>query len=137
MKRVWADDNKYEKWLAVELAVCEAWCEEGVIPEDDMTRLRAAKYDPQRMDEIFQTTRHDVTAFISSITESMGPEGRWLHLGLTSNDMLDTGLDLQIGEAGELLLLELDQAIAALREQSLKHKDTLMMGRTHGSTPSR
>lgn len=132
MKRVWADENKYEKWLAVELAVCEAWCEEGVIPEDDMTRLRAAKYDSQRMDEIFQTTRHDVTAFISSITESMGPEGRWLHLGLTSNDMLDTGLDLQIGEAGELLLRELDQAIAALREQSLKHKDTLMMGRTHG-----
>ncbi len=132
MKRVWADDNKYEKWLAVELAVCEAWCEEGVIPEDDMTRLRTAKYNPQRMDEIFQTTRHDVTAFISSITESMGPEGRWLHLGLTSNDMLDTGLDLQIGEAGELLLNELDQAIAALREQSLKHKDTLMMGRTHG-----
>ena len=132
MKRVWADDNKYEKWLAVELAVCEAWCEEGVIPEDDMTRLRAAKYDSQRMDEIFQTTRHDVTAFISSITEFMGPEGRWLHLGLTSNDMLDTGLDLQIGEAGELLLRELDQAIAALREQSLKHKDTLMMGRTHG-----
>ena len=132
MKRVWADDNKYEKWLAVELAVCEAWCEEGVIPEDDMTRLRAAKYDSQRMDEIFQTTRHDVTAFISSITESMGPEGRWLHLGLTSNDMLDTGLDLQIGEAGELLLRELDRAIAALRELSLKHKDTLMMGRTHG-----
>ena len=132
MKRVWADDNKYEKWLAVELAVCEAWCEEGVIPEDDMTRLRAAKYDSQRMDEIFQTTRHDVTAFISSITESMGPEGRWLHLGLTSNDMLDTGLDLQIGEAGELLLRELDQAIAALRELSLKHKNTLMMGRTHG-----
>ena len=132
MKRVWADDNKYEKWLAVELAVCEAWCEGGVIPEDDMTRLRAAKYDSQRMDEIFQTTRHDVTAFISSITESMGPEGRWLHLGLTSNDMLDTGLNLQVGEAGELLLGELDQAIAALREQSLKHKDTLMMGRTHG-----
>ena len=132
MKRVWADDNKYEKWLAVELAVCEAWCEEGVIPADDMARLRAAKYDPQRMDEIFQTTRHDVTAFISSITQSMGPEGRWLHLGLTSSDMLDTGLDLQLGEAGKLLLNELDRAIAALREQSLNHKDTLMMGRTHG-----
>ena len=132
MKRVWADDNKYEKWLSVELAACEAWCEEGVIPEDDMARLRAAKYDPQRMDEIFQTTRHDVTAFISSITESMGPEGRWLHLGLTSNDMLDTGQNLQVGEAGELLVAELEQAIAALREQSLNHKDTLMMGRTHG-----
>ena len=132
MKRVWADDNKYEKWLAVELAVCEAWCEEGVIPEDDMGRLRTAKYDPQRMDEIFQTTRHDVTAFISSITESMGSEGRWLHLGLTSNDMLDTGQNLQMGEAGKLLLAELDSAIAALREQSLNHKDTLIMGRTHG-----
>ena len=132
MKRVWSDDNKYEKWLAVELAACEAWCEEGVIPEDDLSRLRGAKYDPKRMDEIFQTTRHDVTAFISSITESMGPEGRWLHLGLTSNDMLDTGQNLQVGEAGELLLAELDLAIAALRQQSLNHKDTLMMGRTHG-----
>ncbi len=132
MKRVWADDNKYEKWLAVELAVCEAWCEEGVIPEDDLARLRGAKYDPQRMDEIFQTTRHDVTAFITSITEALGPEGRWLHLGLTSSDMLDTGLGLQLGEAGALLLGELDRAIVALKEQSLNHKDTLMMGRTHG-----
>ena len=132
MKRVWSDDNKYEKWLAVELAVCEAWCAEGVIPHEDMARLRAAKYDPQRMDEIFQTTRHDVTAFISSITGSMGPEGRWLHLGLTSSDMLDTGLDLQLTEAGGLLLDEVDRASAALAEQALRHKDTLMMGRTHG-----
>ena len=132
MKQVWSDDNKYEKWLAVELAVCEAWCEEGVIPEDDMSRLRSAKYDSGRMDEIFQTTRHDVTAFISSITEAMGPEGRWLHLGLTSNDMLDTGQNLQVAEAGELLMTELERAIAALREQSLNHKDTLIMGRTHG-----
>ena len=132
MKRVWSDDNKYEKWLAVELAACEAWCEEGVIPVEDMAGLRKAKYDPQRMDEIFQTTRHDVTAFISSITGTMGPEGRWLHLGLTSSDMLDTGLDLQLVEAGGLLLEEVDKAIAALAEQALRHKDTLMMGRTHG-----
>ena len=132
MKRVWSDDNKYEKWLAVELAACEAWCEEGVIPVEDMAGLRKAKYDPQRMDEIFQTTRHDVTAFISSITGTMGPEGRWLHLGLTSSDMLDTGLDLQLVEAGGLLLEEVDKAIAALAEQAMRHKDTLMMGRTHG-----
>ena len=132
MKRVWSDDNKYEKWLAVELAVCEAWCDEGVIPSEDMARLRSARYDPQRMDEIFQTTRHDVTAFISSITGTIGPEGRWLHLGLTSSDMLDTGLDLQLVEAGGLLLEEMDRAIAALAEQALRHKDTLMMGRTHG-----
>ena len=132
MKRVWSDDNKYEKWLAVELAVCEAWCEEGVIPQEDMVRLRIAKYDPQRMDEIFSTTRHDVTAFISSITGNLGPEGRWLHLGLTSSDMLDTGLDLQLMEAGEILLEEVDRAISALAARALEHKDTLMMGRTHG-----
>ena len=132
MKRVWSDDNKYEKWLEVELAVCEAWCEEGVIPPEDMTRLRSAKYDAQRMDEIFETTRHDVTAFISSITGTLGPEGRWLHLGLTSSDMLDTGLDLQLVEAGGLLLGEVDRAVAALADQALLHKDTLMMGRTHG-----
>ena len=132
MKRVWTDDNKYEKWLAVELAVCEAWCEEGVIPPEDMVRLRTAKYDSQRMDEIFQTTRHDVTAFISSITGTLGPEGRWLHLGLTSSDMLDTGLDLQLVEAGSLLLEEVERAIAALADQAIRHKDTLMMGRTHG-----
>jgi len=132
MKRVWADDNKYQQWLAIQLAVCEAWRDEGVIPDDDLARLRQAQYDPQRMDEIFQTTRHDVTAFISSITESMGAEGRWLHLGLTSSDMLDTALNLQLGEAGALLLSELDRAIAALRRQALQHKDTLMMGRTHG-----
>ena len=132
MKRVWSDDNKYEKWLEVELAVCEAWCEEGVIPAEDMALLRAAKYDAERMDEIFQTTRHDVTAFISSITGSMGSEGRWLHLGLTSSDMLDTGMGLQLVEAGGLLLHEVDLAISALAEQALRHKDTLVMGRTHG-----
>ena len=132
MKRVWSDDNKYEKWLAVELAVCEAWCEEGVIPHEDMVRLRIAKYDPQRMDEIFSTTRHDVTAFISSITGNLGPEGRWLHLGLTSSDMLDTGLDLQLMEAGGILLDEVDRATSALAARALEHKDTLMMGRTHG-----
>lgn len=132
MKRVWSDDNKYEKWLAVELAVCEAWCAEGVIPPEDMALLRTAEYDPQRMDEIFQTTRHDVTAFISSITGTLGQEGRWLHLGLTSSDMLDTGQGLQLVEAGELLLGEVDRAIAALSEQAIRHKDTLMMGRTHG-----
>ena len=101
-------------------------------PPEDMALLRTARYDPHRMDEIFQTTRHDVTAFISSITGSMGAEGRWLHLGLTSSDMLDTGLDLQLVEAGGLLMEEIDRAISALSKQALQYKDTLMMGRTHG-----
>jgi adenylosuccinate lyase len=132
MKRVWADENKYRKWLQVELAVCEAWTEEGVIPGEDMARLRQAEYHHERMMEIFETTRHDVTAFLTSITEGIGPEGRWLHLGLTSSDMLDTAQALQMGEAGELLLGDLDEALQALRGQALLHKDTIMMGRTHG-----
>ena len=93
MKKVWSDENKYGQWLQVELAVAEAWVEEGVIPLEDMTLLRNAKYNHRRMMEIFDTTKHDVTAFLTSVTESMGPEGRWLHLGMTSNDMLDTGIN--------------------------------------------
>ncbi|MCS5669139.1 MAG: adenylosuccinate lyase [Dehalococcoidia bacterium] len=132
MKQVWSDENKYLKWMAVELAACEAWAAEGVIPQEDMAKLRGAEYNHGRMMELFETTRHDVTAFLSSVTESMGPEGRWLHLGLTSNDMLDTGLNLQLVEAGALLQTELDQAIAALAAKAVEHKDTLAMGRTHG-----
>ena len=132
MKQVWSDENKYRKWLTVELAACEAWTAEGVIPEEDMAKLRGAEYNHARMAELFETTRHDVTAFITSITESLGPEGRWLHLGMTSSDMLDTGLNLQMGEAGALLQSELDRAIAALGEKAVLHKDTLAMGRTHG-----
>ena len=132
MKRVWSDENKYRNWLQVELAVCEAWTEEGVIPAEDMERLRHARYNHQRMTEIFETTRHDVTAFLSSITEGLGPEGRWLHLGLTSSDLLDTAQALQFTEAGGLLLQDLDDAIQSLREQAITYKDTVMMGRTHG-----
>ena len=132
MKRVWSDENKYAQWLQVELAVAEAWVEEGVIPEEDMARLRQSEYNHQRMMEIFETTRHDVTAFLTSITENLGPEGRWLHLGMTSSDMLDTAQALQLVESGDLLLEDLDQAIQVLGEQSVKYKDTMMMGRTHG-----
>ena len=132
MKRVWSDENKYQKWLDVELAVAEAWTEEGVIPADDMALLREAKYNHQRMMAIFETTRHDVTAFLSSITETMGPEGRWLHLGMTSSDMLDTAQGLQMVEAGDLILEELDGAIQTLATQAVNYKNTLMMGRTHG-----
>ena len=132
MKRVWSDENKYRMWLDVELAVCEAWTEAGVVPLADMERLRGATYNHQRMMEIFETTRHDVTAFLRSITETLGPEGRWLHLGMTSSDMLDTGQALQLVAAADLLLGEIDAAIAAVKEQAIRHKDTLMMGRTHG-----
>ena len=132
MKKVWSDENKYQKWLDVELAVAEAWTEEGVIPLEDMERLRPVQYNHHRMMELFETTRHDVTAFLSSITEGIGPEGRWLHLGMTSSDMLDTAQSLQMVEAGQLLQQELSQAIETLEKQAVAYKDTIMMGRTHG-----
>ncbi|MSQ06474.1 MAG: adenylosuccinate lyase [Dehalococcoidia bacterium] len=132
MKRVWSEENKYQKWLEVELAACEAWAEEGVIPQDDIANLRRAKYNHKRMMELFETTRHDVTAFLTSITEGLGPEGRWLHLGLTSSDMLDTAQALQMVESGQLLLQDLDEAIEAVAKQALRYQETLMMGRTHG-----
>ena len=132
MKQVWSDENKYQKWLDVELAVVEAWADQGVVPQDDMVRLRQAKYNHQRMMEIFETTRHDVTAFLTSITEQIGPEGRWLHLGMTSSDMLDTAQALQMVEAGNLLSKDLDEAIEVCAAQAVAYKDTIMMGRTHG-----
>ena len=132
MKRVWSEDNKYEKWLLVELAVCEAWTEEGVIPLEDMVLLRNAKYDSRLMQEILVTVHHETNAFLSSITNGLGPEGRWLHLGLTSSDKLDTALGLQLTDAGEILLEDMDEAIQALKTQAVTHKDTVMMGRTHG-----
>ena len=132
MKKVWSDENKSELWLKVELAVCEAWTQEGVIPQEDMELLRGAKYNHARMMEILAVVRHETNAFLSSVTEGLGPEGRWLHLGLTSSDKLDTALGLQLGEAGAILLQDMDDAIGALETQAVKHKDTIMMGRTHG-----
>ncbi len=132
MKRVWSDENKYDKWLAVELAVCEAWAEAGVIPQEDMARLRNARHNLKRLNEIFERTRHDVTAFTRSITESLGEEGRWIHHGLTSSDVIDTAQSLQMVEAADLLLEEVDALRTVLQRRALESKDTLMMGRTHG-----
>ena len=132
MKRVWSDENKYNKWLLVELAVCEAWTAEGVIPPEDMAKLRRATYDIHRLNEVLERTRHEVTAFLRSVTEGLGPEGRWLHLGLTSSDVWDTATGLQLMDAADLLEEEIDNLLAVLRSRALEHKDTVMMGRTHG-----
>ena len=132
MKEVWSDQSRYDKWLQVELAVCEAWATEGVIPAEDMEKLRHARYDPDLLEQIFQRTRHDVTAFLQSVTAHLGPEGRWLHLGLTSNDIIDTAQCMQLRSAADILLEDIDVLLAELERRALEHKDTLMMGRTHG-----
>ena len=132
MKKVWSDENKYNKWLLVELAVCEAWTQEGVIPEADMASLRNVNYDPVRLNEILNITKHDMTAFLRSITENIGPEGRWLHFGLTTSDVWDTATSLQLLEATDLLEKELDTLISRLSELAINERHTLMIGRTHG-----
>ena len=132
MKQVWSDENKYDKWLLIELAVCEAWTQTGMIPAEDMEKLRVATYDIERLNEILRVTKHDMTAFLGSMTEQLGPEGRWLHLGLTTSDVWDTATSLQMVDAADALNEEIDACIETLANRAREHKDTLMMGRTHG-----
>ena len=132
MKLVWSDESKYAKWLRVELAVCEAWTEAGVIPAEDMEKLRRATFNQELMDDAFRRTRHDVTAFLHSVTSTLGDEGRWVHLGLTSSDVLDTALGLQMVEAADLLLKDMACLSQAVSCKALAYKDTPIMGRTHG-----
>ena len=132
MKAVWSEESKFDQWLLVELAVCEAWTDEGMIPPEDMARLRHATYDMGRLEEILKRTRHDQTAFQQSITEGLGPEGRWLHLGLTTSDVWDTATSLQLVAAADLLDEEVEKLLEVLKARALEHKDTIMMGRTHG-----
>ena len=132
MKALWSEDGKYDRWLSVELAACEAWTTEGTIPQADMAKLRSAAWDMPKLQEKFEETRHDMTAFLYSVTSGLGPEGRWVHLGLTSNDVWDTATGLQLRDAGKLLLDGVDALIAAIGARAIEHKHTLIMGRTHG-----
>ncbi|MDE0744505.1 MAG: lyase family protein, partial [SAR202 cluster bacterium] len=130
MKSVWSDKNKYDKWLKIEIAVCEAWNKAGLIPDDDIVKIRKANYDFDLFYEILDRTKHDMTAFLQSTTANLGPEGRWLHQGLTTSDVWDTATSLQLVEAAQLLDFELEQLESALKHTAVKHKNTLMMGRT-------
>jgi len=132
MKRVWSDENKFDKWLDVEIAVCEAWADLDVIPRQDVPKIKMARVNLKRMEEILQETHHDMTAFLGAVAESLGDESRFIHLGLTSSDVIDTALSLQLVEAGEILMQDIKELISVLAEKALKHKYTPMIGRTHG-----
>jgi adenylosuccinate lyase len=132
MATVWSIRHKTDTWLRVELLVCEGWAREGVIPADAMEKIRHAAYNMQRMREIEQETHHDVIAFLRSIQEQLGSEGRYIHLGLTSSDVLDTGLAVQLKEAGVLLTSSLRELVRVVEQAAVKYKYTLMAGRTHG-----
>jgi adenylosuccinate lyase len=130
---IWTDKGKYDSWLQVELAVVDAWTKRGVIPEEDRDAIRSgADYDIDRIDEIERTTHHDVIAFLTSVAEHVGPASRWVHLGMTSSDMLDTALALQMKQAGKILIDGVDPLMDALKEKALQYKDLPSIGRTHG-----
>ncbi len=132
MKRIWSDETKFDKWLKVEIAVCEAWAKLGVIPREAVPKIKLARVNIKRMEEILKETHHDMTAFLGSVSESVGDESRFIHLGLTSSDVIDTALSLQLVESAELLSQDMKELISVLAEMAIKHKYTAMMGRTHG-----
>ena len=132
MAAIWSATHKTDMWLEIELLVCEAWAREGIIPRDAIEKIRTARYDAQRMQEIEQETHHDIISFLRSIQEQLGSEGRFIHLGLTSSDVLDTGLAMQLKEAGVLLSKSLSELIETVTQATIRYKYTLMVGRTHG-----
>jgi len=134
MARIWSEEAKLVRWLDVELAALEAWAEVGVVPRSAVDEIVAAASppSPQRVAEIEARTHHDVAAFVDAVAEQLGDAGRWFHYGLTSSDVLDTALSLQLGEAGALLLEGLERAQAAVLQRAEEHRHTLTIGRTHG-----
>ncbi|HKV83876.1 MAG TPA: adenylosuccinate lyase [Ktedonobacterales bacterium] len=132
MGAVWSEDNKLDTWLRVEILVCEGWAREGAIAAEDIAKIRDASYDLARAHEIERETHHDVISFLRSVQERLGPEGRLLHLGLTSSDVLDTALAVQLVQAGALLRTALDTLLETVSQAAVRYRHTLMVGRTHG-----
>jgi adenylosuccinate lyase len=132
MKRIWSEENKFNKWLEVEIAACDAWAELGTVPREAIPKIKLAKCNLKRMEEILKETHHDMTAFLGSVAESLGDESRFVHLGLTSSDVIDTALSLQMVEASELLNQDIKNLISVLAQKAIEHKYTVMIGRTHG-----
>jgi len=133
MTAVWSQENKYRKWLDVEVAACEAMVKLGKVPSEAVENIKAkAVINVDRIDEIEKVTKHDVIAFVSSLTEVIGEDGRFIHMGLTSSDVLDTALAVQLKEAAEILLDDLDELLAVLKRRAFEHKNTVMIGRSHG-----
>ncbi len=132
MKRVWSDENKFDKWLQVEIAACEAWAELGVVPQSALLPIRKAKVNLKRMNEILKETHHDMTAFLGAVAEGLGEESRFIHFGMTSSDVMDTALSLQMVEATDILAEDIRDLTNVLTGMAVKYKLTPMIGRTHG-----
>ncbi|MGI8905612.1 MAG: adenylosuccinate lyase [Candidatus Sumerlaeaceae bacterium] len=133
MFKLWSEQTKFESWLDVELAACEAWAATGKIPADDLKAIRdKAKFDVARIEELDRKLHHDVIAFTTNLAENIGPSSRFVHMGLTSTDVVDTAQSLRLRKAGQLILVEINNLITILHNFAYQHKHTVMIGRTHG-----
>jgi adenylosuccinate lyase len=133
MSAVWAEESKLGRWLEVEIAVCRAWNRRGVVPDADLAQIEGrAGFSLERTLEIERTTNHDVVAFLTDVAEHVGPASRWIHYGMTSSDVLDTGLGLAIRRGGDLLIAGQGRLTAVLKDLALRHRDVVAVGRTHG-----
>jgi adenylosuccinate lyase len=133
MGRIWSEQRRYETWLQVEVAAAEAMAEAGIVPPDAARDLNEkGAFDVARIEEIEKVTQHDVIAFTTAVAEHVGPSARWLHFGLTSSDVVDTAQAIQMREACDVLLTDLDALLSAIKERALEHRRTPMIGRTHG-----
>src|SRR5437867_3568745 len=133
MSRIWSDQNRFATWLKVEIAATEALAERGIVPKEALAAIKErARFDVGRIDAIEKEVQHDVIAFVSDVAASVGPEGRWLHYGLTSSDVVDTALAMLMGEACGLILDDVAMLLAVLRDRAHEFKHAPMIGRTHG-----
>ncbi len=133
MGRIWESENRYAKWLQVEIVACEAMAKEGLIPQQAFDNIKSkANFSVERILEIEEETKHDVIAFLTSVAEYVGPDSRYIHLGLTSSDILDTSFALLLREAMELIIRETSAFMEVIKEKAQEHKYTVMIGRSHG-----
>lgn len=133
MTKIWSPENKYQKWLDVEILACEAMAKLGKIPTNALKNIKKnVSINVERIDEIEKITKHDVIAFLTSLTEKVGEDGRFIHMGLTSSDVLDTSLAVQLKESAEILLTDIDHLLVVLKRRAFENKNTLMIGRSHG-----
>ncbi len=133
MKEKWTQQAKYDAWLKVEKAAVQAWNKLGLVPDDDCEKIiKNASFDVERIDEIEKTTRHDVIAFLTSVSESLGEESRWVHYGMTSSDCIDTAVALQMKDSLSVVIDDVKMVMESIKKQAFKHKMTLMVGRSHG-----
>ncbi|OPY70573.1 MAG: Adenylosuccinate lyase [Syntrophorhabdaceae bacterium PtaU1.Bin034] len=133
MADIWTEDRKLQTWLEIEIAICEAYAEIGIIPREDLKVIRErAQADVRRVQEIEKATKHDVVAFIQAVSESVGPASKWVHLGVTSSDVLDTTFSVLLQQASAILVKDVENLMAVLKEKAFAYKFTPMIGRTHG-----